>query len=59
LLEKTGFRVALRLPGMTTFSCFQEFCKKLSGFPLWRNDGVFPFTTQSRRGEKEFSDRSR
>ena len=29
LLEKTGFRVALRLPGMTTFSCFQEFCKRL------------------------------
>ena len=25
----TGFRVALRLPGMTIFSCFQEFCKRL------------------------------
>jgi hypothetical protein len=25
----TGFRVALRLPGMTTSSCFQEFCKSL------------------------------
>jgi len=26
-LENPGFRVALRLPGMTIFYCFQEFCK--------------------------------
>ena len=30
-LENSGFRVALRLPGMTLFSCFQEFCKSLIG----------------------------
>jgi hypothetical protein len=29
VLKNTGFRVALRLPGMTTSSCFQEFCKRL------------------------------
>jgi hypothetical protein len=28
-IENPGFRVALRLPGMTIFSCFQEFCKNL------------------------------
>jgi hypothetical protein len=28
-LKNTGFRVALRLPGMTTSACFQEFCKRL------------------------------
>ena len=31
LLENPGFRVALRLPGMTIFSSFQEFCKRLNG----------------------------
>jgi len=30
LLENYGFRVALRLPGMTIFSSFQEFCKSLN-----------------------------
>jgi hypothetical protein len=29
---KTGFRVALRSPGMTTFHTFQEFCKRLKGY---------------------------
>jgi len=28
-LKKPGFRVALRLPGMTISPCFQEFCKNL------------------------------
>jgi hypothetical protein len=28
-LGGTGFRVALRSPGMTTSACFQEFCKRL------------------------------
>jgi len=27
--ENPGFRVALRLPGMTIFYCFQEFCGSL------------------------------
>ena len=30
-LENPGFRVALRLPGMTIFYCFQGFCKSLIG----------------------------
>jgi hypothetical protein len=32
---KTGFRVALRLPGMTTFYPFQEFCRRLYGKALY------------------------
>jgi hypothetical protein len=28
---KTGFRVALCLPGMTTFHTFQDFCRRLKG----------------------------
>jgi hypothetical protein len=28
--ENPGFRVALRLPGMTTSLCFREFCRNLT-----------------------------
>jgi hypothetical protein len=32
LLENPGFRVALRLPGMTFSPCFQEFGRSLTSF---------------------------
>src|SRR3972149_9226300 len=43
LLENPGFRVALRLPGMTTASGFQEFCKRLLS-----NFGANPLISQEK-----------
>jgi len=34
-LENPGFRVALRLPGMTIFSFFEELYKSLHLFTFW------------------------
>ena len=39
-LSGTGFRVALRLPGMTTPPCFREYCQNLSFHGLWCPEGT-------------------